>query len=158
MENQTITVPSIQSFATALAPHKQDLRKSNVQEYRERINPEKTNNSDDLFAFDSEEPEQNNNNINSDRIGIEPTQNGPDSQLEQEYLPKKPIIDHLEKLKIQNEEKQKKYKQYALDLKVKYKKYETESQQKYEKYMDKTKQQTNILFTQKEDMFYQLKI
>ena len=33
MENQTITIPSMQTFATTLAPHNNEMRKSNVSEY-----------------------------------------------------------------------------------------------------------------------------
>lgn len=38
-----------------------------------------------------------------------------------DFIPKQPVIDHLEKIKQRNREKINKYKQFAIELKNKYK-------------------------------------
>ncbi len=75
-----------------------------------------------------------------------------------DFIPKQPIIDHLEKIKQKNKDKVNKYKSFAIDLKNKYKVEQDESKKHYSNFIKTKQKQTDDLFHQKEDLYYHLKL
>jgi hypothetical protein len=82
-------------------------------------------------------------------------QMGPDGD---DFIPKQPIIAHIEKIKQKNKEKIDKYKQFALELRKKYKQAEQDSQQHYQDFIKKKQAQTDDMLSKKEDMYFHLKL
>jgi len=67
-----------------------------------------------------------------------------------DYIPKKPVMEHLKKVEMRHQEKVQLYKQYTIDLREKYQKFEVESQRHYSNIIKKHQQQTDDIINNKE--------
>ena len=74
-----------------------------------------------------------------------------------DYIPKKPVMEHLKRVELRHNEKVQLYKQYTIDLKEKYHKFEVESQRHYANIIKKHQQQTDEIINNKEALLQQMK-
>lgn len=74
-----------------------------------------------------------------------------------DYIPKKPVMEHLQQMEKRHLDKVALYKQYTLDLKEKYQKFECESQRHYANIIKKHQQQTDQIISDKEDLVEQMR-
>ena len=74
-----------------------------------------------------------------------------------DYIPKKPVMEHLKKVEMRHQEKVQLYKQYTIDLREKYQKFEVESQRHYANIIKKHQQQTDEIINNKEALLEQMR-
>ena len=74
-----------------------------------------------------------------------------------DYIPKQPVMEHLQRMEKRHQDKVALYKQYTLDLKEKYHKFEVESQRHYANIIKKHQQQTDQIISDKEDLVEQMR-
>lgn len=56
---------------------------------------------------------------------------GMENEQDGDFIPKQPVMDHIEKMKKKNKEKVDKYKSFAIEIKNKYKQANDESKKHY---------------------------
>lgn len=73
-----------------------------------------------------------------------------------DYIPRRPVMDHLSRLEAKHSEKVQQYKKYALDLKAKYREFELESHKHYALIIKKLQRTKDDIITNKESLIEEM--